>query len=89
MPSESEQGKPSGGRILVVEDEAPLRRALVRLLEREGFEVEPAGDGVEALESLRRRLPDLILLDIRMPRLGGLGFLEGMRRAGWSVGRPS
>jgi CheY-like chemotaxis protein len=62
--------------ILVVDDDADLRTMVVLLLETAGYEVRVAADGVEALEQLKDGLPDLILLDMRMPRMDG-----------WELGR--
>jgi DNA-binding response OmpR family regulator len=70
---------------LIVEDEAPLRNAMVRHFEDIGFNVASAGNGVEALERMRTKLPDLMLLDIRMPQLDGPGVLTEMRRQGWRI----
>ena len=63
-------------RVLVVDDESSVRNALVRLLRREGYEADGACDGGEALRSLEAAAPDLILLDVMMPGLDGLGLLE-------------
>lgn len=66
-------------RILVVEDEEPLRRLLHELLAAAGFSVMSAGDGVEALEQLSREEFDLVLLDIWLPRMNGLEVLTHLR----------
>jgi CheY-like chemotaxis protein len=66
--------------ILVVEDDVDIRESLVMLLELEGFSVVAARDGLEALEWLEQcGAPSLVLLDLMMPRLDGLGFLERWR----------
>lgn len=57
--------------VLVVDDEAPVRRALERALDLEGYVVEQASDGVEALKCIDRALPDLVVLDVLMPGLSG------------------
>ncbi len=67
-------------RVLVVDDSAEAREAVRRTLEREGFVVDQAGDGVVALQSLARLAPDLVLLDLGMPGLGGLEVLARLRR---------
>jgi DNA-binding response OmpR family regulator len=67
-------------RILLVDDEADLVWAVQRSLCDEGYEVFTAGDGVEALAVAQRRHPDLIILDIVMPRLDGLQALHKLRR---------
>jgi two-component system, chemotaxis family, chemotaxis protein CheY len=65
--------------LLIVDDEPACRTPLRRLLEMEGYETSEAGDGLEALQRLGEGHPDLVLLDILMPRLDGVGFLERMR----------
>lgn len=72
-----------GNRILVVEDDASLRRALKEKLSRENFEVLEASDGEEGIEVAIREHPDLILLDIVMPRLDGLSALSRLRTDPW------
>jgi two-component system, OmpR family, response regulator MprA len=70
--------------ILVVDDEAAVRDALRRALELEGYEVELATDGLEALERLEADAPepDAVLLDILMPEIDGLEVCRRLRRAG-------
>lgn len=63
-------------KILIVEDERTLNEAYQMLLDKEGYEVHVAFDGEEALKICETVEPDLILLDLRMPKLGGIGFLE-------------
>ncbi len=65
--------------ILVVDDEESIRNALQGILEDEGYGVILANDGVDALALLQRELPDLVLLDIWMPRLDGLETLGRMK----------
>ncbi len=67
-------------RILVVDDERPVRDALERALRLEGYEVELAADGQEALLSLARRSVDAIVLDVLMPVLDGLETCRMLRR---------
>ena len=66
-------------RILLVEDDALIRETTCMLLQGEGFEVRVAVDGADALEQLDRELPDLVLSDIRMPRVNGFELLERIR----------
>jgi two-component system, OmpR family, response regulator MprA len=66
-------------RILVVDDEPQLRRALERALKLEGYEVALAGDGEEALEAATRQHPDAIVLDVLMPKLDGLEVCRMLR----------
>lgn len=63
-------------KILVIEDELMLQQAYAQILTHTGYEVAVAGDGAEGLQQLERVKPDLILLDILMPRMDGLEFLE-------------
>lgn len=67
-------------RILVVEDGETARRILVRGLREEGCEVLESADGVAGLESACRDAPDLILLDLMLPRLDGEHLLEKLRK---------
>ena len=74
--------------ILVVEDDVDLREALRIALEDEGFAVESAGDGIDALRRIRQRAPDLVILDLNMPRMGGVDFLYAWRTGVETRGAP-
>lgn len=63
-------------QVLIVEDNAALQKIYVTLLTKEGHEVDFANDGKQALEKANARPPDLILLDMMMPHLDGVGFLR-------------
>lgn len=63
-------------RIIIVEDDAVLRDVLAEKLEKSGYIVDKAQDGVVALERIRETRPDCVLLDILMPRMGGIEVLE-------------
>ena len=67
------------GKILIVEDDAITRKNLFVLLSDEGYEVDQAGDGVQALEILARRPFDLVLSDVVMPRMDGLKLLKRLQ----------
>src|SRR5215469_16892814 len=69
-------------RILVVDDEPNARGALRTILTEEGYGVTEAGDGVEALGILKSSAPDLVLADVRMPRMDGLTLLREARESG-------
>ncbi len=69
-------------RVLVVDDEPAVRRALERALSLESYEVELAADGQEALDSLAAVPADAVVLDVMMPRIDGLEVARRMRRAG-------
>src|SRR5512139_3702191 len=65
--------------VLIVDDEASIRMALQGILEDEGYRVTLAEDGLDALSHLQKEIPDLVLLDIWMPRLDGLDTLQRMK----------
>ena len=65
--------------ILVVDDEENSRHSLGKLLEREGYTVDCAADGYEALEILQCQHVDFVLSDIRMPGLDGIGLLKKIK----------
>ena len=67
-------------QILVVEDEASFRDALDFMLRKEGYRVEVASDGVEALEQFDRHGPDLVLLDLMLPSLSGTEVCRTIRQ---------
>jgi CheY-like chemotaxis protein len=67
---------PEQHTVLVVDDDPDLRTMVTLVLESGGYAVREAADGVEAIERLQEELPDLILLDMRMPRMDG-----------WELGR--
>lgn len=66
--------------ILVVEDDAHLREVITEALSDEGFTVYQANDGERALERLETMAPDLILSDVRMPRLTGIELAERLKQ---------
>jgi DNA-binding NtrC family response regulator len=71
----------SKGRVLIVDDEANARGALSEILREEGYETETAADGFKALGRLGAFSPDLILTDLKMPGLDGIGLLDELRTA--------
>jgi DNA-binding response OmpR family regulator len=69
-------------RVLVVDDEPMVREVLARYLQTEGFEVDTAGDGEQALDRFVTDTPDLVLLDLMLPRIDGLEVFRRMRVGG-------
>ncbi|MFW6240781.1 MAG: response regulator, partial [Thermodesulfobacteriota bacterium] len=77
----AEDAHPPGERplsILVVDDSVSIRQVVSRLMENQGWRVRTARDGLDALEVVRAERPDLIVLDIEMPRMNGYEFLSAM-----------
>lgn len=68
-------------KVLVIDDTRNIQIMLRDFLESQGFEVEIAGDGIEAFDSIERSQPDLILLDIMMPNMDGYQFISQLRKA--------
>jgi two-component system chemotaxis response regulator CheY len=77
--------EPAGKRILVVDDANLVRRFYRDALERAGFEVDEALNGVEALERVLGAAYDLIVVDVNMPQMDGLTFLKVLRRQATAV----
>jgi CheY-like chemotaxis protein len=70
----------AGLRILIVDDEEPIRRPMTKFLTRRGATVQEAGDGVAALEILAADPVDVIVADLRMPRMGGAELFAALER---------
>ncbi|RYU10020.1 response regulator transcription factor [Nocardioides iriomotensis] len=70
---------PPRGRVLVVDDAPAIRELIAVNLELEGYDVDRAGDGEEALAAVARQRPDVITLDVMMPRLDGFSTIERLR----------
>lgn len=66
-------------KILIVEDDAALREALVTTFTTEGFEASGASDGQEGLKQVAEKKPDLILLDIVMPKMDGITMMHKLQ----------
>ena len=77
VPDTSEQARRA--TIMVVDDSITVRRVTQRLLEREGYRVMLAKDGVDALEQIEALRPDLMLVDIEMPRMDGFDLTREVR----------
>jgi two-component system nitrogen regulation response regulator NtrX len=79
-------GKPNSlGTVLVVDDEASIRESLRMILEFEGYRVEEAANGSQALVKVAEKAPDAILLDIKMPEMDGMTALTAMRERGYEM----
>ena len=74
--------------ILIIEDEKLLLNTLAEKFESEGFIVIRADDGEEGLQKAKAVEPDIILLDILMPKMDGLTMLNNLRHDGWAKGIP-
>jgi two-component system nitrogen regulation response regulator NtrX len=72
-------GKTMNEKILVVDDEESIRTSLAGILEDENFVISFANDGIAALDMVRKQMPDLVLLDIWMPRMDGLETLQKLK----------
>ena len=75
-------------RILIVDDDVGMTDLLRLHLRREGLEVETAADAAIALRSIMKQLPDLILLDVEMPYMGGLEVLKVLKSDPLTKGKP-
>jgi len=69
-------------KILIIDDDAGLRKSLSLILSDAGYDVLQAEDGEQGLATAREQTPDIVLCDVRMPKLGGLEFLEAYRESG-------
>jgi two-component system, OmpR family, response regulator MprA len=76
------QTDPTGGRVLVVEDDADIADVLRRSLRSEGYDVRTSADGVEALDVAAGFFPDLVVLDLGLPRLDGVEVCRQLRADG-------
>jgi twitching motility two-component system response regulator PilG len=71
MNDSAHEGDPRGARVLVIDDSKTIRRTAENLLSKAGYQVQTAGDGFEALGKIMDFRPELVLVDIMMPRLDG------------------
>ncbi|MBO9571160.1 MAG: sigma-54-dependent Fis family transcriptional regulator [Chitinophagaceae bacterium] len=65
--------------ILIIDDEKAIRKTLAEILSYEGYKIEEAGDGDEGLRKFREKIYDVVLCDIKMPRIDGIEFLDKVR----------
>src|SRR5260370_41707338 len=75
----------SRASVLIVDDESAIRDSLRMILGYEGYRVEEAGSGSSALARIADRLPDAVLLDVKMPEMDGIAGLRAMRERGYDV----
>jgi DNA-binding response OmpR family regulator len=75
-------------KMLVIEDQEPLRGQVIEILQLEGFEAVGADDGVIGAQKAREYLPDLIICDVMMPRLDGYGVLLELQNNPATVAIP-
>jgi len=78
----------SPARVLVVDDESDITTILALALRRAGYQVSTAGDGLQALEVIAQELPDLVILDVMMPRLDGFDTLQRLRESAPTAAIP-
>jgi DNA-binding response OmpR family regulator len=73
------EGRGRGASVLLVEDEDQLRRVMKDLLQRDGYRVAEARDGIQALDEVDRFAPDVIILDLNLPGIDGYSVLAQLR----------
>jgi two-component system chemotaxis response regulator CheY len=81
MATESRGPATGTRRVLIVDDALTVRLYYRQILERAGFEVDEASNGLEGLERAAQALPDLLLVDINMPKMDGYTMLRAIRAA--------
>lgn len=72
-------------KLLIVDDQLGIRRLLYEAFHEEGYEVDLAGSGLEAIEKVKAASPDLILMDMKMPGMNGIETLQEVREIDDSV----
>ncbi|MEX1178869.1 MAG: DNA-binding response regulator [Nitriliruptor sp.] len=78
MDTDASSSAPEGSTVLVVDDEPALRELVTANLEAAGYRARVASDGIEAIASIAEDRPDVVILDVMMPRLDGWGVLEAL-----------
>jgi two-component system response regulator ChvI len=76
----AEQGTPSMSKIALVDDDRNILTSVAITLEAEGFEVETYNDGQAALDAFNKKMPDMAVFDIKMPRMDGMDLLQRVRQ---------
>jgi DNA-binding response OmpR family regulator len=77
-----------GGYILIVDDDPDLVETVSMLLESKGFEVGKAYDGIEAEDAIKKRRPDVLVLDVMMPRKNGYQLCKELKSSKWTKDIP-
>lgn len=77
-----------GGYVLLVDDDPDLVETLSMVLESKGFEVGKAYDGIEAEAAIKKRQPDVLILDVMMPRKNGYELCRELKSNKWTQGIP-
>ncbi len=72
------------GKILVIDDDPDILDAVAMILESQGYEVVTARDGLEGLATLKAENPDLLMLDLMMPKMDGFAFCKELQDPRWS-----
>lgn len=67
-------------RILIVDDEAPLQKALVKFLASQGYQAEGADDGAQAIEMFKNKIYDLVITDLKMPSMSGIDLIKILKK---------
>jgi two-component system alkaline phosphatase synthesis response regulator PhoP len=86
--AQNQIGRGPRQKVLIIEDEADIRELIKFNLEQEGFAVEEAATGAEGLERIKRRQPDLVLLDLMLPGMPGLEICRAVRSAKETAALP-
>ena len=71
--------------VLLVDDESSIRESLRMILEYEGYQVDEAGSGPQALARIADKAPDAVILDVKMPEMDGLAVLSAFRERGYEM----
>ena len=71
-------------KILIVDDDPDIREALTMILESKGYQVTSAQDGLEGLANLKAEIPDLLILDLLMPKMDGFAVCKELQDPRWS-----
>jgi len=74
--------------ILIIDDDQYLRELYQEILTEEGYHITTAGDGNEGLDKIKSKKFDLVLLDVMMPKLDGIGFLKEARKRNLEINAP-